>query len=546
LTVAAILLTASVVFAEPRAETFGGFGFQNAEANLVPLMTDVFRDERVLKTFAEIAPSMARVYAGFADCPKEQADRFADYYDHTFRRAGTEIYAVGGQMPWVDPADADAYAEKVAQNLAYLVKVRQCTGIRRYCLTNELGVENRGDWFVRHMEDFRIFHAALRRAFDRHGLASVGLAATDVNNHVGFSLKQLDWATKNMDDITESYVTHWYMFMGRTGDRLIVPSSPENAAVIDNHFAKLVAKAAERGKRYFLGEFGLWTPPKTAANRVMHDDTNYSLREPTLAAEGALTLAEIALSAMNAGAYAAVSWSFCDYPDPFVYEPGDTPEEEAVYQSARCTVWPDRKYNKWGLFRWSSVDRDYRAYPQLYTLGLLARFFRGGSHVLPRTVDDAALRVGGVVNSDGSLALAVVNWGAARELRLKVPSGLVARSLRVYEYDSARPPFNACNDLQSAKGTVATLGGVVTVTLPAKSMTVLTTDYVDRVPGKVGGVRRSSERLVWDAIADPDHRYYRVYRDGRHVVSTVATALAVSPKGTYRVVSVDRWGNEGL
>jgi len=80
----------------------------------------------------------------------------------------------------------------------------------------------------------------------------------------------------------------------------------------------------------------------------------------------------------------------------------------------------------------------------------------------------------------------------------------------------------------------------------AKSLTILTTDYVDRVPEKVGGVRHRGGRLVWDAVADPAHCYYRVYRDGRQIASTVATACDCPQEGACRVVSVDRWGNEGL
>ena len=33
---------------------FGGFGFQNAEAQLTPLMTDEFRNERAVKSFREL------------------------------------------------------------------------------------------------------------------------------------------------------------------------------------------------------------------------------------------------------------------------------------------------------------------------------------------------------------------------------------------------------------------------------------------------------------------------------------------------------------
>ncbi len=122
----------------------------------------------------------------------------------------------------------------------------------------------------------------------------------------------------------------------------------------------------------------------------------------------------------------------------------------------------------------------------------------------------------------------------------------LSKPLRVYEYDSAKPPYNAFNDLQAASGTVAATGGVFTVALPAKSMTFLTTDYVDRTPSAVGGVELKGDgTLVWNAATDPDHVYYRVFRDRKQIASTVATQLAVKKdtKGVYTVRSVDRWGN---
>ena len=106
---------------------FGGFGFQHSEANFVALMPDDFRDQRVLKTFAELSPTFGRVYTGFADESKEQLDRVADYYDLTFRKADTTLYAVPCAMPaFAEKLDADEYAEKVAKNLEYLIKTRNC------------------------------------------------------------------------------------------------------------------------------------------------------------------------------------------------------------------------------------------------------------------------------------------------------------------------------------------------------------------------------------------------------------------------------------
>ena len=50
---------------------FNGFGFQHSEANFTALMPDDFRDQRVLKSFAELSPTFASVYTGFADQSKE-------------------------------------------------------------------------------------------------------------------------------------------------------------------------------------------------------------------------------------------------------------------------------------------------------------------------------------------------------------------------------------------------------------------------------------------------------------------------------------------
>ena len=70
---------------------FGGVGFQNSEATMMPLMSEKFRNERVLKVFREISPTFSRCFIGYADWTKEAMDSFADYYDKTFRNAGTLI-----------------------------------------------------------------------------------------------------------------------------------------------------------------------------------------------------------------------------------------------------------------------------------------------------------------------------------------------------------------------------------------------------------------------------------------------------------------------
>ena len=79
-------------------------------------------------------------------------------------------------------------------------------------------------------------------------------------------------------------------------------------------------------------------------------------------------------------------------------------------------------------------------------------------------------------------------------------------------------------------------------------MTFLTTDYVDRQPSAVTKIRIVNGRLGWAECEDPEHVYYRVYRDGRQIASTVATSLPVPDAKSadaprFSVKSVDKWGN---
>ena len=528
---------------------WGGFGFQNSEANLTALMPDDFLNERVLKTFAELSPTFGRVYTGFADQSKEQLDRFADYYDQTFRKAGTTLYAVPCAMPAIrsdsDPAD---YAEKVAKNLAYLVKVRNCRKIRFYCLTNELMVGDEWNWFSHQnkMDVYKAYNEALFDAFRKEGL-DIKLLSTDkaVTTKPEMAFESLEWARANMNDVVGAYCSHWYVY-GRRTDELCLWKE------YNAYFDRLVQLALKSQKRFILGEYGFH--PSYGVRGVMQDDVSYHLRQPETAHESVLCKCEIGLAAMNNGAFAAVDWSFVDYPDPFVIEDGDTPAERAAYEAGKCGYKLDHKYNKCGVFRWNSVDRDYSSYHELYAMGHMVRLFRKGATVLPCKTADDMLRPAAVFNRDRSVSIAIINRGEAREVTVDCNSWKprtdgkpsLHQPLRRYLYDSANVPFNEFNDLQPAEDALVAKGDRVTVSLPAKSMTFLTTDYEDVVPEPVANVRVKDGRLVWDAATSENHRYYRVYRDGRQIASTVATSYAVGPaKGVYTVKSVDRWLNVG-
>jgi len=526
-----------VTFIKPKMRwLWGGFGFHNSEATMTPIMSDEFRDQRVLKTFREISPTYSRLFAGYADWTKEAMDRFADYYDATFRLAGTTLYLVPGRMPTItEDFDADAYAEAVAARLEYLVKERKCTKIRYYTAANELSVGSNYCWFRNHWELYVKVMKALHRAFRRHGL-DIGLMASDASGEGNF--ETIDWAIRDLNDQTEVYCWHKYAV-----------HCPKLYGELYTGLTNYVRRCLAKEKRLSLGEWGAAAKKEWVGKMVNDGGTGFNY-EGDAANLGAMARAEIGLCAMNAGCVNAASWTFCDYPDPLLREDGDTAEEKARYDVVRFSGHGvDVRYNKWGLFRWDDEAHDYSSYPDLYTMGYLVKLFRKGARMLPWTSDDDTLRAGGVTNPDGSASFAVINWGESKQITLEIPHPL-RKPLRIYEYDSAHPPYNAFNDLQPAKGTVVAKGGKVSVSVPARSMTFLTTDYENHVPAAVTKIRIVNGRLGWAANEEPEHRYYRVYKDGKQIASTVATSLEVSDATSedaprFSVKSVDKWGDEG-
>lgn len=550
-----------VVFDKPAQRwLWGGFGFHNSETSMTSIMSEEFRDQRVLKTFREISPTYARVFAGYWDWTREAMDRFADYYDATFRRAGTTLYVVPGRMPVItEDFDATNYCEAVATRLEYLVKERKCTKIRYYCLSNELSVGPTYAWFGKHLDLYAALNREMHRAFMRHGL-DIGLQTPDSSGYSRMS--DIDWAITNINEQTDTYCWHCY-------ERNLQPGDPALYANLSTALTNLVSKAMRKEKRLSLGEFGFTGKNTSYGKGCMRDDGHDAFRHPgsEFSRRAAISRAEMGLAALNAGAVSAVSWTMVDYPDPFLREDGDTPEEKARYDVARFSGFGlDVRYNKNGVFRWCDEERDYSSYPDLYTMGYLVKLFRKGARVLPHTTDDDTLRAGGVTNPDGSASFALVNWGEAKKVTLVVRHPL-EKPLRVYEYDSERPPLNPFNDLQPMKGTVSAVKGEVVVSVPARSMTFLTTDYVDRQPSAITKIRIVNGRLGWAPCEDPEHVYYRVFKDGKQIASTVATSLnlggsrcratasdamnCVPPDGgrdkrvppVFVVKSVDKWGN---
>lgn len=522
---------------------FGGIGFHNSEATMTPVMSEEFLNERVLKSFAEISPTFSRVFGGYADWTKEAMDRFADYYDKTFRKSGTIIYLVPGRMPYVTKDfDVEEHAEKIAKNLDYLINVRDCKKIRYFCITNELSAGNRYAWLKGRMELFTELHDALYRAFKRHGI-DVGLIATDASGAENF--QQIQWAVDNMDDITNTYCTHLYMNQFKPGDLRMYDW-------FKNLLGGAVATALKKEKRYMLGEFGLaagWP------QKAMISDFQYS--ETVTGSEGvcAIALAEMAIAVINSGTLSGVYWTMFDYPDPFLPEDGDTEDEKARYDVSRFSGHGmGIRYNKHGLIRWSDDERDYSSRASLYTLGYMAKLFRKNSRVLEvEDFNDKHLRCAAVTNADGSMSLVVINWDNSEKNVSFEIEHTFDKPLRKYECAADNIPYNKFGDLQDYSEVIAAHNGKLETVLKPKSVTFITTDYIERKPSPVTNMRTENGKLLWDKCKDEEHCYYRVYASDdkdfvpnydNQIVSTVAEEIPIENENLYyKIMSVDKYGN---
>ena len=534
---------------------FGGIGFHNSEATMTPIMTDTFKNERVLKSFAEISPTFSRVFGGYADWTKDAMDRFADYYDKTFRKSGTLLYLVPGRLPYITKDfDIEKHAEDIAKNLDYLINEKKCTKIRYYCITNELSVGNSGAWLEQRLDLFKELHDALYRAFKRHGLG-VGLVATDASGAKNFW--QVKWAVDNMDEITDAYCTHLYQNKYAPGDLHLYDH-------LMNLFSGAVGDALSKQKRYILGEFGITTWAELgvpwSGNKIaipMINDVPYSESVPGSDGICAVALAEMAIAIVNSGTLAGVYWTMFDYPDPFLIEDGDTAEEKAKYDVSRFSGHGlGIRYNKHGLIRWNDDDKNYSGRAALYTLGYMAKLFRKNSRVLcVDDIDDEYLRCAAVTNSDGSISVAIINWAEKEKTVDFTVEHNIDKPMRVYEFEADNPTYNEFCDLQDHSSVIESKDSKFKITLKPKSATFLTTDYIDRTPSKIKNIILKNNKLVWNPCDDIEHCYYRVFASSEknfepcyenQIASTVAEYKEIdNPNLYYKVVSVDKYGNAG-
>lgn len=516
---------------------FGGMGFHNSEVSMTPLMSDEFLNERVLKAYREISPTFSRLFAGFSDWTDEAMEHFCEYYHKTFAQNDCSIYMVPWRLPYhiyENDERMREHAENVAKRLKYVIEEKDCRLIRYYCLTNELTVGNQWSMYSNDLEKFKRHNQMLFDAFRKYELDNVGLVSTDASGLSNFY--QIYWALNNMDEITDIYCTHHYF-----------NDDCKNDTELYQHFyyimRDMVQACKKKQKRYILGEFGMhntWGQSET-----MMPDVPDGFLNPKLEAKAAFSACVKALAAMNAGVYATAYWTLIDYPDPFISDDGHTPDAKARHEVSRFTGWNTSiRYNKNGLIHWTN-DKDYSANAYMYSMGLMAKFFRKNSNVLEFDVSDSSITCGGTVNLDGNYSYCIMNLSDEEKNIEFSTEYSIDKPFRMYTYDSQNVPYNDFGDLQDYT-TINHENGVIHTVLQPKSFIILTTDYVDRTPSEIKNIVVDDNRIFWSATDDAEHCYYRVFEDGVQIGSTVAEYLDRTTKhgSTYTVKSVDKYGNK--
>jgi len=177
------------------------------------------------------------------------------------------------------------------------------------------------------------------------------------------------------------------------------------------------------------------------------------------------------------------------------------------------------------------------------------------------------LRMAALLHKDGNVSIAIVNRAKEQKeinLNLAIKHAEDLKPFKVYEYDSNNVPMNEFGDLQDETTRIAFDDGFnLSYTLLPESVTIFTTDYVDRPETYAKNVKldRKNNMVTWDAVTDKLHCYYRVYRGEsadftpskeNQIASTVATTLELGArylkeaairnvKGNYyKVISVNK------
>lgn len=507
-------------------ESFGGVGFHVFDH--VHNGSQWHYEQVFAKRWRELNPSFVRLN----DDPTwdfKKIDKISRYLE-VMKGTGTEMYFTSWNTSSIKNFRTEKdYVKHEVDNLEYLKKTKGFDKIRYYCMANELSLDSWAS-MVKDIGYFKKIQGLFYDELKTRNL-DIRLLATDASPFEYWNT--IEWASKNMDDITGVYGGHHYI-----NNYDLFDLSFYNFFLQKMKWGAGIAK--NKNKKFIVGEFGA-KQNSNIIDSVMHDACMYN--NTPLENYMGIQIAEAVMAMINAGIYACGYWTFSDFPSSY-----------------------ESKYiNKWGLFRWE-VD-NYTTKPGYYCIGLLTKFLRGPAEAFKTVSSDSLIRIASIRNQEnGSISIALINRNeSARVIRLKTGTFGDGKAFRKYLYNPANVPFNYFGDLQDYTRKITPSNGYISDTVPSLALAVYTTCYDDDLPAKVKGLKveykkiedRDRAVLTWEPATEKDFCYYRIYRSEkpevdisarRQIASTISNefidkSVHNMPRYYYRVIAVDQSGN---
>jgi|WetSurMetagenome_2_1015567.scaffolds.fasta_scaffold00169_22 hypothetical protein len=507
-------------------ENFGGVGFHVFDH--VHNGSQWHYDQVFAKRWRELNPSFVRIN----DDPTWDTAKInkVSKYLEVMKGTNTEMYFTSFNPKAIKTFKSEMdYVKHEVDNLEYWKKTLGFKNLNYYCMANELSLDKWAS-MVNDLEYFKKIHGLFYNEIKSRDLG-ISLLATDSSP---FSYwHTIEWASKNMDEITGVYGGHHYI-----NDIDLFDNSFYNYFLGKIKWGTDLAKS--KNKRFIVGEFGA-KQNSNIIDSVYHDCNMYN--NTPLENYMGIQIAEAITAMINAGAYGCGYWTFADFP----------------------SNWRAKALNKWGLYRWEADN--YTTKPTYYCLGLLTKFFRGPSEAYEIACSDSLIRMAAVKNKEnGSVSVVVINRNELAT-KVKINMGAIAgdKTFRKYLYDPADVPFNYFGDLQDPCGKLTPKNNNLVDVIPPQSMVVYTTCYDDEPPADVKGLQaekkndgdRDREFLKWEPSTEKDFCYYRIYRSEKpdveisarkQIASTISNnfidiSVHNMPQYYYHVIAVDQSGN---
>lgn|GEM_PF-2506149 len=460
-------------------------------------------------------------------------------YMKLFKANGIKVYItmayksnpayLGGGNIITDPVIQDKWAQAAFDGIRYLVEDQGLDNIVEWSIGNEAETNEGWGYFYYGGEIPQNSYEALltkfRQKLETSSIADAGIQilAPDAGGMYNFDMIS-NWY--DLPALTDIYGEHYYVSGGewKLGDGATRmpgvteanwsdPSQYGRYTQVFNYHTNFIK--SRFGKETGAGEFG------TLGGGGLQDQ--YYVGGETGIFGTAMS--EVAVGLLNAGYKRAAKWNLFDL---------------GFFQQ---TSWYKYRFGTMGS-KWEN----WRIRPDYYAYGLMARYIRGNSSVYEVTSSDPMVRAAAVKHKgDQSDTLVVINRNASNtQIEYRYTGHAPAKALRKFVYDPFHVPTNTTGDLQPYSELITVTDGTFTDTVGPDQVVVYTTEYDETAPGAVGGLQYANKKLTWSASPEEDFAYYRIYKDGVQIASTIAAHYRVTGAGSqYAVSAVDRYGNEG-